>query len=370
MLSRMSKFVEQRLKIAIVAPPWFPVPPVGYGGIEAVVSLLSEGLCRRKHQVTLFASGDSVTQANLVSALEKAPNKKINDNIHLENLNSLAAYELAHEFDIIHDHDGFGSRLLGALTSRLLKKPVIATLHGPANEDSVGFYSTIANDLHYIAISESQRASFGDLNLLSTIPNAIKIEEYPFSSSSDNYLLFVGRMNEEKGAHIAVSVSKKLGMKLVMIGKCSEVQEKKYFCEKVKPIMDENTEYLGEVDQSTKLKLYKNALCTLFPIQWPEPFGLVMIESMACGTPVIGIRNGSVPEVIRHNRTGYIVDGEDDMIEAVKNIDNINRTACRDFVAKEYNEETFISRHESAYWQAIEKPKSDELKFTVQRFTT
>jgi len=364
----MSKFVGRRLKIAIVAPPWFPVPPVGYGGIEAVVSLLTEGLCRRGHQVTLFASGDSVTQASLVSVLEKSPNKRINDNVHLENLNSLAAYELAHEFDVIHDHDGLGSRLLGALTSRLLKKPVIATLHGPANEYSKDFYSTIANDLHYIAISEYQRASFGDLNFLSTIPNAIKIEEYPFSGNPGDYLLFVGRMNEEKGAHIAVSAAKRLGMKLTMIGKCSEPQETRYFDEKVRPLMDENTEYLGEVNQSTKFELYKNALCTLFPIQWPEPFGLVMIESMACGTPVIGVRNGSVPEVIRHNQTGYIVDGEGDMVEAVKNIGNIDRRACREFVEKEYDEETFIDRHEFAYRQAIEKPRSDELKFTVPRF--
>ncbi|MCL6472983.1 MAG: glycosyltransferase family 4 protein [Firmicutes bacterium] len=349
----MEEIEQRKLKIAIISPPWFPVPPTGYGGIELVVSLLTEGLCRKGHDVTLFASGDSITQARLISIFDKAPFKKMDDNIHLENMQSLAAYSQAEDFDIIHDHDGYGSRLLGAFTSRLLKKPVFATLHGPAEKQSLNFFHAIASDLLYVAISDFQRKTFGNLNFAATIPNAVMIDRYPFSESTGNYLLFVGRMNEEKGAHIAASVAKRTGKRLIMIGKCSENHEKQYFKDKVKPYLTRKIEYLGEVDHETKLELYQGAECTLFPIQWPEPFGLVMIESMACGTPVIAIRNGSVPEVIRDGQTGFIVDDKFGMIEALKKIDKIDRACCRDLVIKEYNEELFIDRHERIYRSAL-----------------
>jgi len=352
-LLAMKEFDLQKLKIAIVSPPWFPVPPSGYGGIELVVSILTEGLCRRGHSVTLFASGDSVTQARLISVIDSSPQVRIRENVQLENIHSLAAYEMAHEFDIIHDHNGYGSRLLGALVSRIIGKPVVATLHGPADRHSLEFYNSIAFDLHFIAISDAQRASYGRLNFLSTIPNAIKMEDYPFSESSDDYLLFVGRMSEEKGAHIAASVARKLGRKLIMIGKANEEREIKYFDEMVKPLLGERIKYYGEVDQATKTELYKNAECVLFPIQWPEPFGLVMIEAMACGTPVVAIRNGSVPEVIKHNQTGFIVENEEEMLKAVKRIGDIDRAICRYHVVQEYSEERFIDRHERAYANAL-----------------
>ncbi|MBE0448001.1 MAG: glycosyltransferase family 4 protein [Actinobacteria bacterium] len=349
----MEEISSQKLKIAIISPPWFPVPPPGYGGIEMIVSLLTEGLCRRQHSVTLFASGDSITQARLISAFGEAPHKRLKENIFLENLHALTAYERVREFDIVHDHNGYSSRLLGALTSRLFNKPVISTLHGPADKQSVSFFSSVASDLLFIAISKAQRNSYAGLDFLATIPNAIKIDDYPFSESSDGYLLFVGRMNEEKGAHIAVSIARRLGRKLIMVGKSSEEHEKDYFDDKIRPYLGGKIEYYGEVDQAVKLELYRKAECVLFPIQWPEPFGLVMIESMACGTPVIAIRNGSVPEVIEHGRTGYIVEDEEGMIEAVEKIGSIDRSACRRLVAQEYNEEEFISRHERAYRDAL-----------------
>ena len=352
-LSIMEEVNHQKLKIAIISPPWFPVPPPGYGGIEMVVSLLTEGLCRRQHSVTLFASGDSITQARLISVFDEAPYKKLKENIYFENLHALSAYELAQEFDIIHDHNGYSSRLMGALVKRILGKPVIATLHGPADKHSMNFYTSVASDLLFVAISEAQRASYAGLNFLATVPNAIRIDDYPFSASSDSYLLFVGRMSDEKGAHIAASAAKKLGRRLIMIGKSSEEQERKYFEERVRPYLGGKIEYYGEVDQAVKVELYRKAECVLFPIQWPEPFGLVMIESMACGTPVVALRNGSVPEVIRHGQTGYIADDEGGMIEAVKKIDSIDRSACRRLIAQEYNEGKFISRYERAYRDAL-----------------
>ncbi|OFW33975.1 MAG: hypothetical protein A2074_06085 [Candidatus Aquicultor primus] len=349
----MNDFRTNKLKIAIVSPPWFPVPPPGYGGIELVVSILAEGLHHRGHDVTLFASGDSVTETRLVSVFDEAPYKLIKENVYLENIHSLAAYEMAREFDIIHDHDGTGSRLLGALVSRLFGIPVLATMHGPANKPSLDYYTSVSDDLHYIAISDAQRSDFIGLDFLATIPNAIKLDEYDFSPTSGDYLLFVGRMNEEKGAHIAASVAKKLGRKLIIIGKASEEHEQKYLETMVRPLLGKDIEYYGEVDLAEKVELYRGAECVLFPIQWPEPFGLVMIESMACGTPVIAIRNGSVPEVIQDGKTGFIVEDEDGMIDAVAHIGEIDRLACRQLVEREYTERTFVERHELAYEKAL-----------------
>lgn len=349
----MNDFRTSKLKIAIVSPPWFPVPPPGYGGIELVVSILAEGLHRRGHDVTLFASGDSVTETRLVSVFAEAPYRLIKENVYLENIHSLAAYEMAQEFDIIHDHDGTGSRLLGALVSRLFSIPVLATMHGPANKPSLDYYTSVSDDLHYIAISDAQRSDFIGLDFLATIPNAIKLDEYDFSPTGGDYLLFVGRMNEEKGAHIAASVAKKLGRKLIMIGKASEEHEHKYFNDMVRPLLDQDIEFRGEVDLAEKVRLYKGAECVLFPIQWPEPFGLVMIESMACGTPVIAIRNGSVPEVIQDGKTGFIVEDEAGMIDAVARIGRIERSSCRQLVEREYTEEIFVERHELAYEKAL-----------------
>lgn len=323
-----------------------------------MVSILAEGLHHRGHDITLFASGDSVTEARLISVFDEAPYRLIKENVYLENIHSLAAYEMAREFDIIHDHDGSGSRLLGALVSRLFSIPVLATMHGPAYKPSLDYYTSVSDDLRFVAISDAQRSSYTGLDFLATIPNAIKLDDYGFSPTSGDYLLFVGRMNDEKGAHIAASVAKKLGRKLIMIGKSSEPHEKIYFEEKVRPFLGGDIEYLGEVEHAAKVELYRGAECVLFPIQWPEPFGLVMIESMACGTPVIAIRNGSVPEVIQDGETGFIVEDEDGMIEAVARIGEIDRLACRRLVEREYTERSFVERHEVAYEKALAQSRN------------
>jgi glycosyltransferase involved in cell wall biosynthesis len=350
----MGNDIKRKLKIGIISPPWFAVPPIGYGGIESVVSLLADGLQNNGHDVTLFASGDSITRARLISVFETAPTHEINNNIHLENIHSLNAYKRAGDFDVIHDHDGGNSRLLGSLANRLTGIPVIATMHGPADVNGLNFYKSVAGGLFYIAISDFQRSSYTGIEFLSTIPNAIKVQDYPFSPSHKGYLLFVGRMNEEKGAHLAVSVARSLGKKLILIGKCREPHERLYFEHKVQPFLTNDIEYFGEVDFASKLELYRHAECVLFPVQWAEPFGLVMIEAMACGSPVVAIRNGSVPEVINNGITGWVVESREEMVEAVKRIGLIDRANCRNRVLDEYGEIAFIKRHEQAYMRAIE----------------
>ena len=341
------------MRIGMIAPPWFPLPPQRYGGIEFVVSLLTEGLVARGHDVTLFASGDSETAAQLSYIFAQAPFEQMEGGHHLEVMHSLEAYTRADEFDVIHDHDGLASRAMGALVHRITGKPVVATLHGPADPITQQALSSLRTDLRFIAISDYQRQGFPDLDFVGTIPNAIDVEHMPFSAEKDDYLLFIGRMTADKGAHTAIDVARRLGRRLIMAGKVNEGPEHDYFAAKVEPHLSDKVHFRGEVDHETKVRLYARARCTLFPIQWPEPFGLVMIESLACGTPVIAMRQGSVPEVIEHGRTGFIVDTPDEMVEAFARIDEIDPAECRRAVEERFGSDAFVAAHEAAYAQLV-----------------
>lgn len=343
------------MRIGMIAPPWFPLPPTGYGGIELVVSLLTEGLVRRGHQVTLFASGDSVTRARLSYVFSRAPSEQIATGFHLEVLHALEAYSRAREFDVIHDHDGLAARSMGALVHRLAGTPVVATLHGPADSGTQRSLGVLRNALRFIAISEYQRSGFPELHFVGTIPNAIDIESYPFSSEKDDYFLFIGRMIADKGAHTACEVARRLGARLILAGKLNEEAERRYFAEQIEPYLSENIFFRGEVGHDVKQELYRRARCTLFPIQWPEPFGLVMIESLAAGTPVIAFRQGSVPEVIEHGRTGFIVETVDEMEEAARHIAEIDPAECRRAVQERFGIEPFVTAHEEAYRRLLDE---------------
>jgi len=337
------------MRIGMIAPPWFPLPPQRYGGIEFVVSLLTEGLVRHGHDVTLFASGDSETQARLSYIFTRAPFEQIESGGHLEVMHSLEAYKRAREFDVIHDHDGLASRAMGALVHELVGVPVVATLHGPADRLTQEMLSSLRRDLSFIAISEYQRKGFPDLRFVATVPNAIDVEHMPFCAEKDDYFLFIGRMTADKGAHTAIRVAQRLGTRLILAGKVNEGPERDFFAAEVEPHLSDNVHYRGEVDHETKVELYRRARCTLFPIQWPEPFGLVMIESLACGTPVIAMRQGSVPEVIEHGRTGFIVETAEEMVEAAARIGEIDPAECRRAVEERFGSDAFVAAHEAAY---------------------
>jgi len=180
------------------------------------------------------------------------------------------------------------------------------------------------------------------------------VEHMPFSAEKDDYLLFIGRMIADKGAHTAVEVARRLDRRLIMAGKVNEGPERQYYTEQVEPFLSDNIYFRGEVDHDTKVELYKRARCTLFPIQWPEPFGLVMIESLACGTPVIAMRYGAVPEVIEHGRTGFIVETADEMADAARHIDEIDPAECRRAVEERFGSDAFVAAHEAAYGRLLE----------------
>ncbi|RJQ55932.1 MAG: glycosyltransferase family 4 protein [Actinobacteria bacterium] len=345
------------MKIAEISAPWYPIPPKGYGGVELVVSLLTEELVRRGHDVTVFATGDSSTGAHLSYVFDRAPSDRIGGrNFQVEHIHALEAYRRAGEFDIIHDHDGMSSRAMGALARSLVGTPTLATLHGPADPKSKELYTHLKDELFYVAISNDQRKSFGPLNYVATIYNAIDVSKYPFNPEQGDYLLWLGRINQEKGAREAVLIAAELGMRLVLAGKMSEPHEFDYFKSQVKPLMGSKVEMVGELGFHDKVDLYRRAYATLFPIQWPEPFGLVMIESMATGTPVVATALGAAPEVIVNGETGYVVENDlEQLVEATRRVGDLSRKACREHVEARFSAPVQAEHYERAMRDVIDR---------------
>jgi glycosyltransferase involved in cell wall biosynthesis len=344
--------VSDELKVAVIAPVWFAVPPTGYGGIELVVSLLADGLADAGHDVTLFASGDSLTKGTLSAVYPTAPSEQIGRSMP-DLRHTLACYTRADEFDVINDHTG----MLGAALGGLVETPVLHTVHGPLDvREPWEVYAGIAKvapGVGLISISENQRKPMPDLPWAATIPNAIDLSIYPCKPHRGDYLLFLGRMSPDKGAHRAIAAAMELGIPLKIAGKRSEVKERQYFAEYVEPHIGHGVEYLGEVTHGQKVELLQDARATLFPIEWEEPFGLVMIESMACGTPVIATRHGAVPEVIEHGRSGVIVNHYREMVGALEAADELDPIECRRYVEERFAPERMVEDYVAAYRAAI-----------------
>jgi glycosyltransferase involved in cell wall biosynthesis len=341
-----------RLRIALLAPVWFPVPPPRYGGIESVVGLLAEALGDAGHDVTVFASGDSTTDSRLSWVYREAPSERLGEALP-ELRHVLSCYERSDEFDVISDHTGpFAAAMAG-----LVATPVVNTVHAPLDGELGDIYARIARlspDLRLISLSQSQRRPRPYLPWFTNCPNAVDPARFPWGRERGDYLLFLGRMGPEKGAHHAIAVAEELGLPLKIAAKCREPGEHAYFTEFVEPHLAGRIEYLGEVDHAQKAELLRNARVTLFPIDWQEPFGMVMIESLACGTPVVATRRGSVPEVLEHGRTGIIVDDHRDLAKAVAEADGIDRAECRCAVEERFGPGSLSAAYLAAFRTAIE----------------
>jgi glycosyltransferase involved in cell wall biosynthesis len=341
----------ERLKVAILAPPWFPVPPTGYGGIEWVVWLLADTLVEADHEVTLFAAGDSHTKAQLASDFPAAPSAEIGRTMP-DLRHVLSCYTRAREFDVINDHSG----MLAASLAGAIETPVVHTVHGPLEGEPGEMYERIvavSPRVGLVSISMNQRRPRPDLPWIANIPNALDFSVYPFRPKRGDYLLFLGRLSPDKGAHRAVAVAMEAGLPLKIAGKKRDPKEHQYFAEFVEPHLGDGIEYLGEVTHGEKVELLEGARATLFPIEWEEPFGLVMIESMACGTPVIATRFGAVPEVIEHGRSGIIVDDYRIIPAALEEADALDPVALRRYAEERFSPERMVGGYAAAFRQAI-----------------
>ena len=344
------------MRIAVLAPCWFPVPPLGYGGIEWVVSLLADGLVDNGHDVTLFASGDSLTKAELAAVHPVAPSEWIGRSFW-ELRHVLHCFERADEFDVITDHSGPPAAALAAA----IDTPVVHTVHGPLDGEPGLLYdqvSAVSPGTAYVSLSMNQRKPRPDLNWIANCPNALDLSVYPFRPQRGEYLLFLGRMSPDKGAHRAVAVAMEAGLPLKLAGKMREPKEREYFAEFVEPHLGDGIEWLGEVSHGQKVELLQHARATLFPIEWEEPFGLVMIESMACGTPVIATRRGAVPEVIEHGRSGVIVDDYSIIPAALEQADRLDARELRQFVEERFSPMRMVRDYVKAFELAIDRARA------------
>jgi glycosyltransferase involved in cell wall biosynthesis len=342
------------VRVGMLSPVWFPVPPDRYGGIEWVVHLLAESLVEAGVDVTLFASGDSRTAARLESVYPEAPSEWIGHTFW-ELRHAMACFEQAADgaFDVVHDHSG----LLGLALSPLSPVPVVHTTHGTLGDEIGDLYASVcrqAPHAHLISLTLAQRRPRPDLPWLANCPNALDLDLYPFHIGHEDYLLFLGRMSAEKGAHRAIEVARAAGVPLRIAGKCREPLERAYFDAFVRPGLGDGIEYVGEVDHGDKVELLQRARATIFPIEWEEPFGLVMIESLACGTPVIANRRGSVPEVLEDGVTGIVVDNHLGMAAALPRADELDPHVLRAAVRERFTPERMVRDYIAAYEAAIE----------------
>ncbi|MBE0446587.1 MAG: glycosyltransferase family 4 protein [Actinobacteria bacterium] len=338
------------MRILLVSPPWIRVPPLGYGGIEWVVSLLADELASRGHDVTLFATGDSTTKANLKYLFKEGQTSKLGMVIY-DSMQVSESFKIAHKYDIVHDHSGYQ----GVAFSHTIKTPMLHTLHGPFTVDTIAFYSHFKDACYFNAISKYQKNCLQVLNYVDTVYNAIDVYNYEYSEDKENYLVLISRVNPNKGTHLAIKVARELGEKLVLVGKI-DPPDMEYFKTQVEPEVDgKQIIFKGELGEIEKRRLLKKAKCFIFPIQWPEPFGLVMAEAMACGTPVVALRNGSSPEVVEHGKVGYVVDTLNEMVEAVKMVSDIDPRACRDYVLANFSPEKMADGYEKNYRKILEQ---------------
>ncbi|MBD0386370.1 MAG: glycosyltransferase family 4 protein [Nostoc sp. C3-bin3] len=339
------------MKIAQVAPLWERVPPPSYGGIELVVSCLTDELVRRGHEVTLFASGDSQTLANLEAVYPRALrlDPDVKEYAVYEMLELSQVYERAAQFDIIHSHVGISALPLASL---ITATSTVHTLHNDFTRDKRYAFSYHRKQ-PYVSISNSQRQI--DLNYIDTVYNGIELADYPLVAQplEPHYLAFLGRFSPEKGPQHAIAIAKQSGWRLKMAGKLDAVHSE-FFEQEIAPHIDgQQIEYLGEINHAEKIELLGNAAITLFPISWQEPFGLVMIESMATGTPIIAMNFGSVPEVIAHGKTGFICKTYAEMAAMIPLALELNRQTCRKHVENNFSVSQMVNGYEAVYRQII-----------------
>jgi glycosyltransferase involved in cell wall biosynthesis len=338
------------VRIALIAPPWYAIPPSGYGGIEGVVALLADGVVDRGHEVTLFAAPGSDTRARLVSPLHQEPPPDAIGDPWYEAAHAVSAYDRADEFDLLHDHTGPVGASIGAMSDA----PTAHTLHGPFTDQATMLYRRIARRHWFVAISRHQQ-SMGPFNLRwgGVVYNGIAMDRYPFREDKDDYLLFLGRADEEKAPHLAIEAARRAGRRLVMCVTTKNERERNYWADKVEPLLGDDVEVRGECDQEQKTQLLAGASALLFPIQWAEPFGLVMTEAMACGTPVVAWRNGSVPEVVADGQTGFIVESVKEMAAAVNRLGELDPRVMRARVEQRFSAEAMVAGYERIYQEML-----------------
>lgn len=341
------------IKIAVLSPIAWRTPPRHYGPWESVASNITEELVNRGHDVTLYATGDSITTAKLKSVCpqgyEENPDviPKVWESLHISKL-----FEEADQYDIIHNHFDF----LPLTYSSMTTTPIVTTIHGFSSPGIIPVYQKYNHKVHYVSISDSDRAQ--ELDYAATVHHGLDINKFTFQPQSDDYLLYFGRIHPDKGTREAIQIAKECGLRLIIAG---IIQDHSYFKKYIKPdLVPGRIDYIGSVGPQERDTLLGNAMVLLHPIYFEEPFGLSVIESMACGTPVIAYNRGSMPELIDDHKTGYLVENVKEAVLAVKKVDQIKRMDCRMQVEKHFTIEKMVSKYEDVYENVL-TPKLNQI---------
>lgn len=346
------------MKIAQVAPLFESVPPKTYGGTERVVHFLTEELIRQGHEVVLYASGDSRTSARLHAIMPEALrlSGRADGNITWQLLQLAAVARAAHSFDIIHFHTDF----LHFPLWRHIPVPQVSTMHGRLDIPDLRVIFAEFPDMPVISISNDQRAPLPGARWSGTVYNGLPEQMYDFQPCGGDYLAFLGRISPEKGPEDAIRIALRAGLPLRMAAKI-DAADRDYFEQRVRPLLREpSIEFLGEIDDRGKNELLGGARALLFPVDWPEPFGLAMVEALACGTPVIAYRRGSVPEIMVDGRTGYIVENQAEAVDALDRIECIDRHACRRHFEDNFSVRRMATGYLDVYRRLIEGSAADD----------
>jgi glycosyltransferase involved in cell wall biosynthesis len=333
------------LRVAIVAPPWYEVPPDGYGGIERLCYDLTEALVDRGHDVTLIATGRDRTRARFLQAYPEPPiglggiEHPVQEVRYGARVTQLRA-DL--DVDVVHDHSLGGP--LGALGHRT---PTLITAHGPAHTWVGDYYRKLG--LPIVAVSEAQRVAAPDLPWVGTVVNALDVDEYPYEPIKDDFVLFMGRFSPEKGVHLAPDACRAAGLPLILAGKCGADDERRYFDEEIRHRLGPDAEWIGEAEGERRKTLLSRARCLLCPVRWEEPFGLVSIEALACGTPVVALRRGALAEIVEPGRTGFLCDDPADLPALLLRAAEIDPRECREAALRRFHRAEMARGYEEVY---------------------
>ena len=338
------------LKIAMVVPPWYELPPSGYGGIELICAALVDALCMRGHDVTVFGAGQRTgTAARFVSTVDEPQFERLGhgmpDALHAARVDELLADG---QFDVVHDHS-----LCGPLTAGHRTAPTVVTVHGPADSELGDLYAALGQHIYPVAISDSQRRRRPELRWAATIHNAIDPSQFVAAHSADGPVVWLARFSPDKGPDLAIHACRAVGLPLVLAGKCNEPGESRYLREVIRPLLGDDVQLIVNGDRVTTNRLLTDARCLIMPIRWHEPFGMVMIEAMASGTPVVALRRGSVPEIVRHGATGWVCDDPSELPEALLRASSIDPDECVAHAASAFGAKLMARRYERVYRQAI-----------------
>ena len=333
------------MKIAIIAPPWVPVPPPAYGGTEGVLDNLARGLHAAGHDVLLYTTGDSTCDVPRRWTLERAAGT-VATGAATELHHVVRAYDEVLDWgaDVVHDHT-----LVGPVYASRFDVPVVTTNHGPFDGELRDLYRAIASSVPVIAISHHHARTAVGIPIGAVIHHGLDVDAVPHGHGDGGYALFLGRMSPDKGVHVAARVARAAAVPLRIAAKMREPAEREYFESQVAPLLGGDVDYVGEVGGREKLDLLAGATCLLNPIAWPEPFGMVMIEALATGTPVVATRCGSVPEIVDHGVTGFIASDEPDLVRAVQRAGELDRAHCRKAANERFSTERMVAEHLMLY---------------------